>query len=598
MFLFSCCRHYLEERDARATDAVRAALDALDAAERSAMGVYRVAAAALDLNRRMCDAVDVMSIHSHAWVASYHSQEGDGVGSHPAGDALDADTPSFDWIKVAIDEGWATARRLVGAAWARGRYDLVNLRREALSLGDKLERAEVATRDAAADANVLQEAKAEVAVERVAAAEARAAAAEAKAEARVAEAESKAAEAEAKSAVEELNRRNVSHELRISELEARLLSYQPVLDSVGDGDGSVSANYDQQSHHAQSQNAAFDTVYDDITEASQAAAAIIRSRSLDPSSSRLPSSSALASPSNPESEASLMLPRKDASISSPSSNGSSPCDGPSDSGPVRGSSSAISPRFRPSPRSSPEPNPGLGTSLSACHSGKRLTTPVSENRIHGIPESHTNVCGSPGNKGRPPVSVRSPVAAYIRGEGVSRPPAAKSRNVKSPAPSAAGDTGGAAARDWSRRDQTKEHETGVKRGYHPVKEYPRSTAATLTFTSAAEDEATESAVKAGKTLAMKSNDTRTSSASAQNKEPRDLQRRRPAHSSIAAVDIGGGGGDAGAADRPSSTCRSVGQLLAGGKQTTAAFTEATPNRGGVPRVAFLNNGGHKGVARR
>jgi len=33
------------------------------------MGVFSAAAGALDLTRRMCDAVDVMSIHTHGWTA-------------------------------------------------------------------------------------------------------------------------------------------------------------------------------------------------------------------------------------------------------------------------------------------------------------------------------------------------------------------------------------------------------------------------------------------------------------------------------------------------------------------------------------------------
>ena len=66
------------------------------------------------------------------------------------------------------------------------------MRREAASLGDDLQRAELATRERAAEAGDLLEAKASATRQRVAAAEARAAAAEAKAEARVAEAEAKA----------------------------------------------------------------------------------------------------------------------------------------------------------------------------------------------------------------------------------------------------------------------------------------------------------------------------------------------------------------------------------------------------------------------
>lgn len=195
-----------EERDAAA--AVRAALSAPDVAEDKATGVYEVAAAALDRSRRVCDAVDVMSIHSHAWVASYSDDAEDGMPRADGGDGGDGESdddgnggslhrekgaairadprhaslsqPSLSRVERGVDEGWATARRLVGAAWARGRYELVRLRREALSLDDGLRRAELAAGDRAAEGEDLREAKSAATRERVAAAEARAAAAEAK----------------------------------------------------------------------------------------------------------------------------------------------------------------------------------------------------------------------------------------------------------------------------------------------------------------------------------------------------------------------------------------------------------------------------------
>jgi hypothetical protein len=127
-------------------------------------------------------------------VASYSNPEDAGDGSYRSEKAVVVDPnaplpPSFDWLELGVDEGWAIARRLVGAAWSRGRYELGGLRQEALSLGEGLLSAEVATRDRATveKERDLQEAEAVATRERVAAAEARAAAAEAKAEARVAE---------------------------------------------------------------------------------------------------------------------------------------------------------------------------------------------------------------------------------------------------------------------------------------------------------------------------------------------------------------------------------------------------------------------------
>jgi len=170
----------LQERDAAAAAGARAALAALDAAELRAMAVYKVAAAALDVNRRMCDAVDVLSILSHTWVGDEGRSAG--AGAYPAMEVhrTNAPLPSFGWVEVAVDETWVASQRLVGAAWARGRDELLTMQRRALSLGDDLRRAELVTRNRTSEDEGLRVAEVSALHQRVVAAEALAAVAEAK----------------------------------------------------------------------------------------------------------------------------------------------------------------------------------------------------------------------------------------------------------------------------------------------------------------------------------------------------------------------------------------------------------------------------------
>ena len=48
--------------------ALRQVLNELDAIERRSAGIYKVAASAIDLNRRMCEAIEAMPARSGAWL--------------------------------------------------------------------------------------------------------------------------------------------------------------------------------------------------------------------------------------------------------------------------------------------------------------------------------------------------------------------------------------------------------------------------------------------------------------------------------------------------------------------------------------------------
>lgn len=368
----------LEERDAKATDAARAALDALNAAENGAMRVFGTAAAALDVARRACDVVD-------GWAGS---------------------NLSLDAVEEEVDKMWGVSRRVVGAAWARGRCEIGTLREEAMSLGDDLRRAKLAAQNVSAVDGDLAEAEARAARERVAASEARAEAAEARAEARKAEAASKSLGAEMEAARYEsrtMVTRLMKQEQRIADLEERLRLDRRPITTLEDNDSAKTDDVDSPQEKT-------------ITVAEPHLSSVSRSPSLTPT---------------------------------------------------------------PSP-----PRPSL---LASPSSSSIVTTPA----------SHSSKAPKEPRRRTGGVAVKSPVAAYFRGEESAvkfvstpplRPPASQSSvKVSSSSKTVIDEDTAPLASGHDEAEGELKPSVRLKRGYHPVKGIRRPAAKALDFSGSEDD---------------------------------------------------------------------------------------------------------------
>ena len=125
--------------------ALRRVLEELDAIERRSAGIYKVAASAIDLNRRMCEAIEAMPVRSGRWL---------GDGSLGEDDDDDEDPRGFRAVDQGVEQTWRVGRDVLQEAWHHTRGEMRQLRREARTLGAQLERAALAEVKAKATANM------------------------------------------------------------------------------------------------------------------------------------------------------------------------------------------------------------------------------------------------------------------------------------------------------------------------------------------------------------------------------------------------------------------------------------------------------------
>lgn len=135
-------------REGRA--ALRRVLEELDAIERRSAGIYEVAASAIDLNRRMCEAVEAMPVRSGRWLGTHGSSDEDDEDE----DDVDDRASGFRAVDRAAEQTWRVGRDVLQEAWHHTRGEMRQLRREARTLGAQLERAALAEVKAKATASM------------------------------------------------------------------------------------------------------------------------------------------------------------------------------------------------------------------------------------------------------------------------------------------------------------------------------------------------------------------------------------------------------------------------------------------------------------
>ncbi len=107
-----------------------------------------MAASAIDLNRRMCEAIEAMPVRSGRWLGTHH-------GSSDEDDEDDDDRASgFRAVDRAAEQTWRVGRDVLQEAWHHTRGEMRQLRREARTLGAQLERAALAEVKAKATASM------------------------------------------------------------------------------------------------------------------------------------------------------------------------------------------------------------------------------------------------------------------------------------------------------------------------------------------------------------------------------------------------------------------------------------------------------------
>ena len=114
--------------------ALRQVLNELDAIERRSAGIYKVAASAIDLNRRMCEAIEAMPARSGVWL-------GNGSDTDEEDDTSDR---GFGAVDRGVERTWRVGRDVLQEAWHHTRGEMRTLRREARTLGLQLERTALA----------------------------------------------------------------------------------------------------------------------------------------------------------------------------------------------------------------------------------------------------------------------------------------------------------------------------------------------------------------------------------------------------------------------------------------------------------------------
>ena len=124
--------------------ALRRVLEELDAIERRSAGIYKVAASAIDLNRRMCEAIEAMPVRSGRWLGDGSSDEDDD----------EEDPRGFRAVDRGVEQTWRVGRDVLQEAWHHTRGEMRQLRREARTLGAQLERAALAEVKAKATASM------------------------------------------------------------------------------------------------------------------------------------------------------------------------------------------------------------------------------------------------------------------------------------------------------------------------------------------------------------------------------------------------------------------------------------------------------------
>ena len=124
--------------------ALRRVLEELDAIERRSAGIYKVAASAIDLNRRMCEAIEAMPVRSGRWLGDGSLGEDDD----------DEDPRGFRAVDQGVEQTWRVGRDVLQEAWHHTRGEMRQLRREARTLGAQLERAALAEVKAKATASM------------------------------------------------------------------------------------------------------------------------------------------------------------------------------------------------------------------------------------------------------------------------------------------------------------------------------------------------------------------------------------------------------------------------------------------------------------
>ena len=126
--------------------ALRRVLEELDAIERRSAGIYKVAASAIDLNRRMCEAIEAMPVRSGRWLGNGSSDDDE--------DANEGDPVGFAAVDEGVERTWRVGRDVLQEAWHHTRGEMRTLRREARTLGAQLERAALAEVRAVATASM------------------------------------------------------------------------------------------------------------------------------------------------------------------------------------------------------------------------------------------------------------------------------------------------------------------------------------------------------------------------------------------------------------------------------------------------------------
>ena len=105
-----------------------------------------MAASAIDLNRRMCEAIEAMPVRSGRWLGNGSSDDDE--------DANEGDPVGFAAVDEGVERTWRVGRDVLQEAWHHTRGEMRTLRREARTLGAQLERAALAEVRAVAAASM------------------------------------------------------------------------------------------------------------------------------------------------------------------------------------------------------------------------------------------------------------------------------------------------------------------------------------------------------------------------------------------------------------------------------------------------------------
>ena len=95
--------------------ALRRVLEELDAIERRSAGIYKVAASAIDLNRRMCEAIEAMPVRSGRWLGNGSSDDDE--------DANEGDPVGFAAVDEGVEQTWRGQGRAAGGVAPHPRGD-------------------------------------------------------------------------------------------------------------------------------------------------------------------------------------------------------------------------------------------------------------------------------------------------------------------------------------------------------------------------------------------------------------------------------------------------------------------------------------------